>query len=316
MNPSPRTARPGAGATQNNAVDPMLLNSGCRLSLFAPPLSLLIVAVPPIIGSLLVLALAAVEWGVWITHCLAIALACCLAFAGRLASKWSAGTTTAVVVVVGTLICLAIPMLGGSYEPERWISIGPMRLYVAPFLFPSFIAAGAFLIHKEGSRRIMVLTAVVGAALLLALQPDASQSLGLLVAAIVIAMQCRRRLFQSGVVLLSLTLITVWAFVLPDPLAPIPYVEEVFALALSHSILAGAVIISSAVALVFGLWMQSTQGPSWLSAVAAYYVVLFACSTAGMTPAPLVGYGAGPILGFGLMAGLLGSFEHQDQPRQ
>jgi len=29
--------------------------------------------------------------------------------------------------------------------------------------------------------------------------------------------------------------------------------------------------------------------------------VLFACSVAGLTPAPLIGYGAGPLLGFGLM---------------
>jgi hypothetical protein len=50
-----------------------------------------------------------------------------------------------------------------------------------------------------------------------------------------------------------------------------------------------------------GLHMSSSGGRPWLSAVAAYYAVLFACSVAGLTPAPLIGYGAGPLLGFGLM---------------
>ena len=47
-------------------------------------------------------------------------------------------------------------------------------------------------------------------------------------------------------------------------------------------------------------------GQPWLSAVAAYHAVLFACSIAGLTPAPLIGYGAGPLLGFGLMVAVAG----------
>lgn len=38
-------------------------------------------------------------------------------------------------------------------------------------------------------------------------------------------------------------------------------------------------------------------------AVAAYYAALFACSLADLTPAPLIGYGSGHLLGFGLLAG-------------
>jgi hypothetical protein len=38
--------------------------------------------------------------------------------------------------------------------------------------------------------------------------------------------------------------------------------------------------------------------------VASYYAVLFLCSVAGLTPAPLIGYGAGPLLGFGLMVAM------------
>jgi hypothetical protein len=84
-------------------------------------------------------------------------------------------------------------------------------------------------------------------------------------------------------------------------LQPVAHVEGVFALALGHSLFAGALVIASAVALVAGLYVNSSGGRTWLSVVAVYYAVLFACSIAGLTPAPLIGYGAGPLLGFGLM---------------
>ena len=274
------------------------------------PLSLLIVAAPPIVGSFIVLTLAAVGSGVWITHLLAIFLACCLALAGSLTRMLGHRQITAFAVVILTLISLTIPLLGDSSEPERWISVGPLRLYAAPLLLPSFIAACSVFVSKDDKHQMISLAAVLGAALLLALQPDASQVLGLLVASAVVVVQCRLGIFRLSIVVMPLVLITMWAFSLPDPLVPVPHVEEVFALGLGHSLFAGVAVIASAIALIVGLWIQSVSGAFWLSAVAAYYTVLFICSTAGITPAPLVGYGAGPILGFGLMVGLLGWFEH------
>ena len=59
--------------------------------------------------------------------------------------------------------------------------------------------------------------------------------------------------------------------------------------------------IASAVALVAGLQVHALRGHRWASAVASYYAVLFGCSVMGLTPAPLIGFGAGPWLGFGLL---------------
>lgn len=272
-------------------------------------LSLFIVAAPSIVGSFIVLALAAVGRSVWITHLLAIFLACCLALAGSHMSKLGNRQLTAFFIVILTLIGLVIPLFGDSSGPERWISVGPSRLYVAPLLLPSFIAACAIFADKDGKRQMLSFAAVLGAALLLALQPDASQVLALLVASIVIVVQCRLGVIRLAVVAFPIIWLAMWTFSLPDPLAPVPHVEEVFVLALGHSLFAGIAIIACAIALIVGLWIQSVNGPYWLSSVAAYYAALFVCSTAGITPAPLVGYGAGPILGFGLMIGLLGLLE-------
>jgi len=275
-------------------------------------LRLLLVALPPITGSLVVLGIAAVGMNVWVMHLMAISLACCLAVVGGYLSKLGSRRITAFAIIILTLLGLATSMLGGdSPEPERWISAGPLRLYIAPLLLPSFIAASSVFVSGDSKQKMISFTAVLVTALLLALQPDASQALGLTVASAVVVAQRRLGAIRLGTVVCVMGALTLWAFLLPDPLEPVPHVEEVFALALNHSLFAGFAVIASAAALIVGLWALSINGPSWLAAVASYYMVLFVCSTTGITPAPLIGYGAGPIMGFGLMAGLLGWLEHK-----
>lgn len=275
--------------------------------------SLTVWAIPPLVGSLVVLHLASVGKLVWISHIAAIALAGALAWSvshlGRRVDQHIAALTLILLTVVG----LMIPLLEDRSGPDRWASIGPLKLYLAPMLLPAFIGAFSYLVQRREKSDIAVFAGCLIVAALLALQPDASQALGLLVASSVVALQYRLGALRAAILLLPLVAVTGWAFSIPDPLQPVPHVEEVFKLALSHSYFAGIAVIASALTLIVGLWSQSRVGPAWLSAVAAYYAVLFGCSIAGLTPAPLVGYGAGPILGFGLMVGLLGCF---DSPAQ
>jgi hypothetical protein len=81
----------------------------------------------------------------------------------------------------------------------------------------------------------------------------------------------------------------------------VAHVEGVFALAFAHSLPAGLAVAAAALAFLAGLALLARRGPRWLLAVAVYYAALYACSLAGMTPAPLIGYGAGPVLGYGLL---------------
>ncbi|MDX2220566.1 MAG: hypothetical protein SF172_16225 [Burkholderiales bacterium] len=259
------------------------------------------------------LHLAGVGKLVWISHLVAIGLAGVLAWLvgrfGRQLNRHGA----ALVIVALSVVGLMIPLLNDRPGPDRWASIGPLNLYLAPMLLPSFVAACSFFVRQPERQWIAALIAILVVALLLVLQPDASQMLGLLVASGVLAIRYRLGAARSFLLLLPLAVLAAWAFSVPDPLQPVPHVEEVFKLALSHSYFAGIAVIASALAFIVGLWIQSRVGPAWLSAVAAYYAVLFACSSAGLTPAPLVGYGAGPILGFGLMVGLLAWFEPPSQ---
>jgi cell division protein FtsW (lipid II flippase) len=231
----------------------------------------------------------------------AICLAGALAVVGARMSRGASVRFPARPILLVTLLGLAVPWLSAAPGPARWASLGPVNLYMAPVLLPSFFVACSACIARGGRSGHLAFAAIAGASVLLAAQPDASQVLALLVGAAVTFARSRTRSPLSVVALVFAALATAWSFSQPDPLQPVPHVEGVFALALGHSLLAGIAVIASAVALVVGLHASSSRGRSWLSAVAAYYAVLYACSAAGLTPAPLIGYGAGSLLGFGLM---------------
>jgi hypothetical protein len=262
---------------------------------------LLLVAVPAVAASMAVLTFGAVGRSTWIIQVLAICLACTLALVGAQLSRRTNARSPAGPIIVFTLLGIAVPLLAETPGPERWASLGPINLYMAPALLPSFLVACSVWIARGGRSRHFAFTAIVGASVLLAAQPDASQALALLAASAVAAARSPSRSPVSVVALAFAALATAWAFVQPDPLQPVAHVEGVFALALGQSLLAGAAVIASAAALVVGLHVNSSGGRTWLSVVAVYYAVLYACSVAGLTPAPLIGYGAGPLLGFGLM---------------
>ena len=262
---------------------------------------LLLLALPAVAASMAVLTFGAVGRTTWIIQVLAICAAFALALVGAQLSRRTNARSLAGAIIILTLIGIAVPLLADAPGPDRWASLGPVNFYIAPALLPSFLVACSVWIASRGQSQHFAFTAIVAASVLLAAQPDASQALALLAASAVAVARSSSRSLVSIVALVFAALATAWAFSQPDPLQPVPHVEGVFALALGHSLFAGAAVIASAAVLVVGLHMNSAGGRTWLSVVAVYYAVLYACSVAGLTPAPLTGYGAGPLLGFGLM---------------
>ncbi len=268
-------------------------------------LSFASISVAPIAASFVILTVADVGKGVWLVQILAVCLAALLAFVGVRFVRVSNREIAAFVVIALALLGLGAPLLGSAAGPERWLPVGSFSLYMAPVLLPSFLATCSIFLRDRG--RVIVLAALVVAGGLLAAQPDASQVLALCVGAAVLLLHEKCGFIWSGVVLIGLMLATFLAFIQPDPLQPVPHVEGVFALAFSQSWLAGVTVAGSAVVFLVGLCWKSRPQMPWFLAVAAYYMVLYACSLGGLTPAPLVGYGTGPILGFGLLVAMSGT---------
>ena len=264
------------------------------------PWNLLLVGVPAIVASAAVLAVASVSASAWLVQAIAVCLALFIALAGKHLGRRGRTRFPARTVIVACLVGLGTPMLGALPGPDRWLSLGPVSLYMAPAVLPLFLAACSILVALGGRSERFACLAIAGASLLLALQPDASQAAALVAGAAVLLGRSRSRV--SLATILAAATSTIWAFVQPDPLQPVAHVEGVFALAFGYSLFAGLLVAASAVVLVAGLLLSSSESRIWLSAVAAYYAVLFACSIAELTPAPIVGYGAGPLLGYGLLA--------------
>ena len=97
---------------------------------------LLLIAVPAVSASMAVLTFGAVGRSTWIIQVLAICLACALALVGAQLSRRTNARSPAGPIIVFTLLGIAVPLLAEAPGPERWASLGPINLYMAPVLLP------------------------------------------------------------------------------------------------------------------------------------------------------------------------------------
>ncbi|MEJ1932297.1 hypothetical protein WDZ92_18835, partial [Nostoc sp. NIES-2111] len=164
--------------------------------------------------------------------------------------------------------------------------------------------------------------------LALTLQPDAAQLTAYSVAILTSLLTSKvsrlpRSLAAAIPVLLLLCLAIAWR--IPDPLAPVPYVEGVFTIAATTSpIVLCAALAFAAMPVAGFVWLARAHRypanlplatlPLATLPTAAYYATLFALAPLQITPVPLLGYGAGPILGYFLATTALRQPPHQSTP--
>jgi hypothetical protein len=210
----------------------------------------------------------------------------------RAATQWWASAAVA---------ALAVPLLLSSDGPARWISLGGARVYIAAVVLPSLLV----LLRRSAAPAAWHHAILMAAALVLVRQPDAAQATAFCVAALTVLLRlpgsALARVLTGCVLVLSVIL--PWAQ--PDPLAPVPYVEGVFVVALAASPWLFAVAVCAAIAPVLALLRLARAGQRGAGAVAGYYATILMLAPLQVTPVPLLGFGAGPILGYGLVAGLL-----------
>ena len=147
---------------------------------------------------------------------------------------------------------------------------------------------------------------VAVAATALVLQPDASQLSAFALAMLLLLAASSAHLLLRWALVAVLVACTLVAWRIPDPLAPVRYVEGVFHLAAEISPLALlAALISAAMPVMALVWVARVTRSIGTLAVAVYYTSLFALAPLQVTPVPLLGFGAGPILGYFLVAGAI-----------
>ncbi|AXE65003.1 hypothetical protein BBF93_12805 [Hyphomonas sp. CACIAM 19H1] len=169
----------------------------------------------------------------------------------------------------------------------RWIALGPLTLQPSLILLPVMGTAFA----RQPTR--LAAAAIAIAAVAMALQPDRAMA-GALAAGLAAVAALRPRRETVLVLIISLMAFAA-AFLQPDQLPAMPFVERVFYTSFAVHPLAGlAVLASAGVLLLPALLARSATGAAF---GAVWLAILFAAAL-GNYPTPFAGYGASAILGY------------------
>lgn len=235
----------------------------------------------------------------WARNVIAWLLGAALAFAiGRRAAPASWAAPIALAAIIG----LAATFFdAGQDGVHRWWDLGPLHINAAAFVLPPAIVALA------GSSLRLVSAASIALAALLAAQPEASQATAFAVA-MAAALAVRRD--QPGwrwIIVLLLVAIAGLAWLRPDPLAPVPEVEEIVQLAWRIAPVAGILGVLGLVGAALAPLARSREQALRPEALALVtYIAIVALAPAfGAFPVPLMGVGMSPVLGLWLGVGLL-----------
>lgn len=260
---------------------------------------LLLAALPALVAGWLVFFIAQVEIGVWASQAVAMLLMISFMYLGdSLPGGIGKNRWVPLVCVVGAATLCSLPLLFSGTGPKRWVNFGPVRFYVSAIVLPLVLAVAGHFFRLKSKDGTAAMTAI---ALILTLQPDFSQVLAFSIGLLLILFNSPMSAIARLVLVAMFATACAVTYAQPDPLKPVPYVEGVFELAFRHSMASGVVVLLCAAAFL-GLLARGLQASNHgFLGIPAYYAVLFGCSVAGLTPAPLIGFGAGPVLGFGLL---------------
>lgn len=208
------------------------------------------------------------------------------------------GRMTGLVLLAWVLVIEAWVLVAGvSMEGvKRWVALGPVLLHPASLLVP--------LAAWSAARRLDAVAVAMLAAILvvLAAQPDAAAVLALTLALGAVAVFDKaRRGWAVGLTVVGAAC-AIWAFTRVDPLPAVDHVERVipnaFVAAPVIGILAGMAMATLPLAM---LWRRRT--PETLALAAAWTGFVLANLVANY-PAPVIGAGGSPVLGWLLSVGL------------
>jgi hypothetical protein len=250
-----------------------------------------------------VLALRGVPLGSWVRNPVAW-LVGAVAGGGVMLAGRSVALARAVLVLA--VAAIAGTFLGPAQQGvHRWIDAGPLHVNVAALVLPPAVVALAFCGIWSRTGAAFATTIAV----LLVLQPDASQATSFLVAVMILLARSTAssaaRLTAGAVALLT----AAGSWMRPDPLEPVPEVEGIFSLALNVSpALAGAAALALVAVCVAPLAIRATAGTARRSAalaLAGYFAAVAICPAFGAFPVPLVGLGMSFPVGYWLGVALL-----------
>ncbi|NVJ04710.1 hypothetical protein HUW63_05545 [Myxococcus sp. AM001] len=240
------------------------------------------------------------------------------AMAGRLSSATLPRVSgpLAVIAVLLTASTLLFPGLDGVH---RWMGLGPIRLHASAVVVPWVLLGMSEALHRRFSVAAVL---AVGLSAVHAAQPDAGQGTAFaLAASTLLARAHSTHWLQRAVSCTGVLLIGFGAWLQPDPLAAVPHVERILQLAASLSpvlgILAGGALALLLLPAATGTGLGKTSGGLGIPLATSLFVYIAATLCVPMLgnfPVPVMGAGAGPVLGWYMATGILAASRRQLTP--
>lgn len=234
---------------------------------------------------------------------------------GAVGASWLVSSKTTVVhwagrwlPIVSSMVIVATLVTADLDGVRRWVSIGPLRLNASsallPWIFLGMISPGA-----QARMRAALLACAVQ--LVHWAQPDAAQATALALGSLPLlaggTVVDRRLGIPIGVLLLGLAA-AAWSR--PDSLPAVDHVERILVLAAESGTWWSAAAGVATLALVAPA-MLAMRKPDAMTSHLGAGLALHACATIGATffgsyPVPVLGAGAGPVLGWYAMIAVVG----------
>ncbi|MBR7799195.1 hypothetical protein [Undibacterium fentianense] len=276
---------------------------------------LILLAIPSLLGSVLLMRLAGAVQSLQVQQIVValIGIAAVL-WMDRAKRQHKTETSALTVQQIRNAVVMLVPMLVGllacfvfseTGNPSRWLKLGPLRLYFSAAVLPLALFLFARLHWRTPFSAMANMALMLAFAVLLALQPDFSQLAAFSFAGVFIVWHRPGSVVQKIVFTAALVLLCSWCQQQADTLQPVAYVEGVIQLAMRAGIVAMFAAVLSIALVPTGLfYIGIKRGSPEIIPIALYYIVIMICAYIGLTPMPLLGFGAGPVLGyFVLLAG-------------
>jgi hypothetical protein len=210
--------------------------------------------------------------------------------------KNNASTNTTTLIV--SVILLFLTFISSGIEGvHRWVSVGPIKFYVAVIVIPIIIIELWKLLQMRNWCFSATITIVVS--ILLTLQPDASMLTAFAISMIMLLWnKINKNIFRSCIVVLLATLIIIsWVFL--DGLPPVSYVENIVSLVANMGIIWLSLGVISLVILPLPFIFFPPKKYKLLSlSIGMYFIIVLISTLFGNFPVPLMGYGVSPIIGY------------------
>lgn len=202
------------------------------------------------------------------------------------------------VLTVLPLVAILLPFAGeGVLGVYRWVPAAGLRLHASAIVAPLIISCVAATVSHRTAASLAI--AVTGA-VILAVQPDAAQTVSVAAACIVLFVLAGTKPSRSALLSAALLFaVSMVSFLRPDPLLPVAHVEEIFRVVASRGpgwTAMAIVALALLPAPFFAAWHEQRR-PIAL-ALGVYVVMTLFAPVWGTFPVPVMGYGASPILGY------------------